>query len=98
MICLGKPLERWSMLCAPAPWKSAQPSATKYRTIETVLAEVERTYLVDLHDTAFFNQLAIHLQSLYHRSRYDTFTRNNSLMDLKSAYPLTYDLAVRSEE
>lgn len=64
------------------------------QALETVLAEVERTYLVDLHDTAFFNQLAIHLQSLYHRSRYDTFTRNNSLMDLKSAYPLTYDLAV----
>ncbi|MBO0451236.1 PRD domain-containing protein [Candidatus Enterococcus murrayae] len=62
--------------------------------LQDVLAEVERTYLVELHDEEFFNKLAIHLQSLYYRSHYETFTRNSSLLDLKTAYPLTYDLAV----
>ncbi|MDT2524530.1 BglG family transcription antiterminator [Enterococcus raffinosus] len=62
--------------------------------LQDVLAEVERTYLVELHDEEFFNKLAIHLQSLYYRSHYETFTRNSSLLDLKTAYPLIYDLAV----
>lgn len=62
--------------------------------LKDVLAEVERTYLVELHDEEFFNKLAIHLQSLYYRSHYETFTRNSSLLDLKTAYPLIYDLAV----
>lgn len=62
--------------------------------LQDVLAEVERTYLVELHDEEFFNKLAIHLQSLFYRSHYETFTRNSSLLDLKTAYPLIYDLAV----
>ena len=62
--------------------------------LKDVLAEVERTYLVELNDEDFFNKLAIHLQSLYYRSHYETFTRNSSLLDLKTAYPLIYDLAV----
>lgn len=62
--------------------------------LQDVLTEVEQTYLVELHDEEFFNKLAIHLQSLYYRSHYETFTRNSSLLDLKTAYPLTYDLAV----
>lgn len=62
--------------------------------LKDVLAEVERTYLVELNDEEFFNKLAIHLQSLYYRSHYETFTRNSSLLDLKTAYPLIYDLAV----
>lgn len=62
--------------------------------LEDILSEVEYTYLVELHDEEFFNKLAIHIQSLYYRSRYETFTRNSSLLDLKTAYPLTYDLAV----
>lgn len=62
--------------------------------LQDVLAEVERTYLVELQNEEFFNKLAIHLQSLYYRSHYETFTRNSSLLDLKTAYPLIYDLAV----
>ena len=62
--------------------------------LQDVLTEVEQTYLVELHDEEFFNKLAIHLQSLYYRSHYETFTRNSSSLDLKTAYPLTYDLAV----
>ncbi|MGM0213932.1 BglG family transcription antiterminator [Enterococcus sp. AZ109] len=62
--------------------------------LHDVLAEVEQTYLVELHEEAFFNKLAIHVQSLYYRSHYESFTRNSSLLDIKTAYPLTYDLAV----
>lgn len=64
------------------------------RVLKDVLYEVEQTYLVELHDQDFFNKLAIHIQSLYYRSHYETFTRNSSLLDIKTAYPLTYDLAV----
>lgn len=63
-------------------------------TLHGVLVQVEKTYLVELSDEAFFNKLAIHVQSLYYRSHYETFTRNSSLLDLKTGYPLTYDLSV----
>lgn len=63
-------------------------------TLHSVLAMVEKTYLIKLDDPEFFNKLAIHVQSLYYRSHYETFTRNSSLLDLKTGYPLTYDLSV----
>ncbi|MGY3779458.1 BglG family transcription antiterminator [Isobaculum melis] len=63
-------------------------------TLHAVLKQVEQTYLIELNDEAFFNKLAIHVQSLYYRSHYENFTRNSSLLDLKTAYPLTYDLSV----
>ncbi|MBL1223984.1 BglG family transcription antiterminator [Enterococcus sp. BWR-S5] len=63
-------------------------------TLHSVLAKVEKTYLIKLDDSEFFNKLAIHVQSLYYRSHYETFTRNSSLLDLKTGYPLTYDLSV----
>ena len=63
-------------------------------TLHSVLEQVEQTYLIELRDEEFFNKLAIHLQSLYYRSHYETFTRNSSLLDLKIGYPLTYDLSV----
>lgn len=63
-------------------------------TLYSVLAQVEKTYLIKLDDSEFFTKLAIHVQSLYYRSHYETFTRNSSLLDLKTGYPLTYDLAI----
>lgn len=63
-------------------------------TLNEVLEKVKETYLIDLQDEAFFNKLAIHLQNLYDRSQYERFTRNSSLLDIKTAYPLTYDIAV----
>lgn len=63
--------------------------------LHDVLKQVKKTYLIELgDDQEFFNKLAIHLQSLYHRSKYDTFARNSSLLDLKTAYPLIYDISV----
>ncbi|MGX7173650.1 PTS system mannose/fructose/sorbose family transporter subunit IID [Enterococcus ratti] len=35
----------------------------------------KEAYFIDLQDDAFFNKLAIHLQNLYNRSRYEHFTR-----------------------
>lgn len=64
------------------------------KVLQEVLSDVKETYLIDLQDEAFFNKLAIHLQSLYDRSQYERFTRNSSLLDIKTAYPLTYDIAV----
>lgn len=63
-------------------------------TLHGVLAQVEKTYLIKLDDPEFFTKLAIHVQSLYYRSHYETFTRNSSLLDLKTGYPMIYDLSV----
>lgn len=62
--------------------------------LQSVLKQVEQTYLVELEDKEFFTKLAIHVQSLYYRSHYESFARNSSLLDLKTGYPLTYDLSV----
>jgi len=64
------------------------------KALEDVLEDVGTTYLIQLKDEQFFTKLAIHLQSLYDRSQYETFTRNTGLLDIKTAYPLTFDIAV----
>ncbi|EGF6980193.1 BglG family transcription antiterminator [Listeria monocytogenes] len=62
--------------------------------LKIVLANVEETYLVDLQNEQLFIKLAIHVQSLYYRSRYKAYTRNLSLLDIKTSYPVTFDIAV----
>ncbi|EKZ4917356.1 BglG family transcription antiterminator [Listeria monocytogenes] len=62
--------------------------------LKIVLANVEETYLIDLQNEQLFIKLAIHLQSLYYRSRYKAYTRNLSLLDIKTSYPVTFDIAV----
>ncbi|EGO6306529.1 BglG family transcription antiterminator [Listeria monocytogenes] len=62
--------------------------------LKSVLANVEETYLIDLQNEQLFIKLAIHVQSLYYRSRYKAYTRNLSLLDIKTSYPVTFDIAV----
>ncbi|EHM8325575.1 TPA: BglG family transcription antiterminator [Listeria monocytogenes] len=62
--------------------------------LKIVLANVEETYLIDLQNEQLFIKLAIHVQSLYYRSRYKVYTRNLSLLDIKTSYPVTFDIAV----
>ncbi|EOH9946363.1 transcription antiterminator [Listeria monocytogenes] len=62
--------------------------------LKIVLANVEVTYLIDLQNEQLFIKLAIHVQSLYYRSRYKAYTRNLSLLDIKTSYPVTFDIAV----
>ncbi|EHQ1990298.1 BglG family transcription antiterminator [Listeria monocytogenes] len=62
--------------------------------LKIVLANVEETYLIDLQNEQLFIKLAIHVQSLYYRSRYKAYTRNLSLLDIKNSYPVTFDIAV----
>ncbi|EAE1370056.1 transcription antiterminator, partial [Listeria monocytogenes] len=62
--------------------------------LKIVLANVEETYLIDLQNEQLFIKLAIHVQSLYYRSRYKAYTRNLSLLDIKTSYPVTFDIAV----
>ncbi|EJS5925694.1 transcription antiterminator [Listeria monocytogenes] len=62
--------------------------------LKIVLANVEETYLIDLQNEQLFIKLAIHVQSLYYRSRYKAYTRNLSLFDIKTSYPVTFDIAV----
>ncbi|EAD5962030.1 PRD domain-containing protein [Listeria monocytogenes] len=62
--------------------------------LKIVLANEEETYLIDLQNEQLFIKLAIHVQSLYYRSRYKAYTRNLSLLDIKTSYPVTFDIAV----
>ncbi|EHF2869086.1 BglG family transcription antiterminator [Listeria monocytogenes] len=62
--------------------------------LKSVLTNVEETYLIDLQNEQLFIKLAIHVQSLYYRSRYKAYTRNLSLLDIKTSYPVTFDIAV----
>ncbi|EAG3602630.1 PRD domain-containing protein [Listeria monocytogenes] len=62
--------------------------------LKIVLANVEETYFIDLQNEQLFIKLAIHVQSLYYRSRYKAYTRNLSLLDIKTSYPVTFDIAV----
>ncbi|MBC2249005.1 MULTISPECIES: BglG family transcription antiterminator [Listeria] len=62
--------------------------------LKIVLTNVEETYLIDLQNEQLFIKLAIHIQSLYYRSRYKAYTRNLSLLDIKTSYPVTFDIAV----
>lgn len=59
-----------------------------------VVRDTQDTYHIDLGDKEFFTQLAIHVQRLYYRSQYDTFARNNGILDVKSTYPVIYDISV----
>lgn len=63
-------------------------------TLETVLSQAEKIYLIDFSDEEFFNKLAVHLQSLYYRSKFKIYTRNSSIMDIKINYPIIYDVSV----
>jgi lichenan operon transcriptional antiterminator len=67
---------------------------TILQVLEYVVKKVEKTYFIDLSNQEFFNKLAIHVQNLYYRSHYESFTRNGSLLDLKTGYPLIYDMSV----
>ncbi|HBM4639802.1 TPA: BglG family transcription antiterminator, partial [Listeria innocua] len=62
--------------------------------LKIVLTNVEEMYLIDLQNEQLFIKLAIHVQSLYYRSRYKAYTRNLSLLDIKTSYPVTFDIAV----
>ncbi|MBC1567593.1 BglG family transcription antiterminator [Listeria sp. FSL L7-1425] len=62
--------------------------------LKIVLTNVEETYLIDLQNEQLFIKLAIHIQNLYYRSRYKAYTRNLSLLDIKTSYPVTFDIAV----
>ncbi|MGX7195893.1 BglG family transcription antiterminator [Enterococcus olivae] len=62
--------------------------------LQESLDKVKKMYLIDLQTPKLFNKLAIHLQSLYDRSQYERYTRNTGLLDIKTAYPLVYDIAV----
>ncbi|POE39158.1 hypothetical protein ACX51_14690 [Lacticaseibacillus paracasei] len=62
--------------------------------LKSVLASVEETYHIDLRSHDFFVKLAVHIQSLYYRSQFDSYARNSSLQDIKASYPLIYDISV----
>jgi len=62
--------------------------------LEEIIRKTEELYLIDLQDKFFFKSLLIHVQNLLIRSQYRSYERNNRLIDIKIAYPITYDISV----
>ncbi|AYW50155.1 PRD domain-containing protein [Tetragenococcus halophilus] len=62
--------------------------------LKKVLKKAEKMYLIDFSDKEFFNKLVIHLQSLFYRSKFKTYTRNSNIMELKINYPIIYDVSI----
>ncbi|BDZ32191.1 PTS sugar transporter subunit IIA [Lactiplantibacillus sp. WILCCON 0030] len=62
--------------------------------LKAALHEAEQNYFLDLSDEDFFTKLAIHVQNLYRRFSVDHFNRSTSLLDIKTTYPLIYDISV----
>lgn len=68
--------------------------STILSTLKDVLRKAEKVYFIDFEDADFINKLAIHLQGLFYRSKYQKFVRNSSLLDIKISYPIIYDVSV----
>lgn len=62
--------------------------------LEYIIKKTEELYLIDLYDESFFYQLLIHVHNLLIRSKYNSYERNSSLIDIKIAYPIIYDISV----
>ncbi|MFC6295291.1 BglG family transcription antiterminator [Lactiplantibacillus daoliensis] len=62
--------------------------------LKAALHEAEQNYFLDLSDEDFFTKLAIHVQNLSRRFAVDHFNRSTSLLDIKTTYPLIYDISV----
>ncbi|MDR5698381.1 BglG family transcription antiterminator [Agromyces aerolatus] len=70
---------------------SVSPRATLVRDI---VRRAASEYLVDLTDDGFIDRLALHVDNLAARSADRSFSRNPLTAQIKSAYPLIYELAV----
>ncbi len=63
-------------------------------TVERIVDEVRREYLLDLADRAFVVRLALHLGNLVARAQDNSYSRNPLVRSIKTSYPMIYDVAV----
>ncbi|MDH6366561.1 MULTISPECIES: PTS sugar transporter subunit IIA [unclassified Breznakia] len=61
---------------------------------ETILENIAKTYYLNPFDQSFRVKMALHLWALYRRISNDKFAKNPLTKQVKSTYPLIYDIAV----
>ena len=62
--------------------------------VRDLLARASREFLIDLDDESFLLRLALHVGNLARRAKDGYSTKNPLTRSIKTAYPLTYELAV----
>ncbi|GAA1810809.1 PTS sugar transporter subunit IIA [Agromyces neolithicus] len=72
----------------------AVPSSTRADLVQAIVSRAADEYLIELDDDDFVERLALHVDHLVARASEERYSRNPLTATIKSAYPLTYDLAV----
>ena len=78
-------------LAAPG---SSTPLSIRADLVQAIVSRAADEYLIELDDDDFVERLALHVDNLVARASEERYSRNPLTATIKSAYPLTYDLAV----
>ncbi|MCD2441671.1 PTS sugar transporter subunit IIA [Agromyces sp. SYSU K20354] len=70
------------------------PLSTRADLVQAIVSRAADEYLIELDDDDFIERLALHVDNLVARASEERYSRNPLTATIKSAYPLTYDLAV----
>lgn len=70
------------------------PLSGRAGLVQAIVSRAADEYLVELDDDDFIERLAVHVDNLVARATAERYSRNPLTATIKSAYPLTYDLAV----
>ncbi|MFC6356419.1 BglG family transcription antiterminator [Luethyella okanaganae] len=68
--------------------------ASDLALVRRIVAQAAEEYLVELGDEDFLVRLALHVRNLVARAQDNAFSRNPLTRSIKSAYPMTYEVAV----
>ncbi|TCP31210.1 BglG family transcriptional antiterminator [Scopulibacillus darangshiensis] len=64
------------------------------RLVNEIIQKVKDYYLVDIYDEEFLIKFTLHIRNLINRARHNYLSKNPLTKQIKSSYPLIYDLAV----
>ena len=70
------------------------PRSARADLVQAIVSRAADEYLIELDDDDFVERLALHVDNLVARASEERYSRNPLTATIKSAYPLTYDLAV----
>jgi len=62
--------------------------------VKDILKEIGQIYLLEFDDEKFVSRLLIHIQNLYKRSISNISSRNLNLIEIKTKYPVLFDIAI----
>ncbi|GGB38911.1 transcriptional antiterminator [Lentibacillus populi] len=62
--------------------------------VKSILEQVEKTYFIEMYDKEFVIKLIIHIHNLINRANFSDLSRNPLGEEIKTSYPLIYDISV----